>query len=151
MKLAEALVLRADHQKRIEQLKARLLRNAKVQEGEQPAEDPEALLREYEALAAELVQLIKRINVTNACASVMGRSMTQALAERDVLKLRHATYRELAQAATITQSVSTRSEVRFRGTVSVSAVQKQADTIARELRELDARIQEANWSIDLAE
>lgn len=151
MKLAEALVLRADHQKRIEQLKARLLRNAKVQEGEQPAEDPEALLREYEALAAELVQLIKRINVTNACASVMGRSMTQALAERDVLKLRHATYRELAQAATITQSVSTRSEVRFRGTVSVSAVQKQADTIAKELRELDARIQEANWSIDLAE
>lgn len=124
MKIAEALVLRADHQKRIEQLKARLLRNAKVQEGEQPAEDPEALILEYEALASELVQLIKRINVTNSSASVAGRSMTQALAERDVLKFRHTMYRDLAQAATITQSVSTRSEVRFKGTVTVSVVQK---------------------------
>lgn len=151
MKIAEALVLRSDHQKRIEQLKARLLRNAKVQEGEQPAEDPEALILEYEALASELVQLIRRINVTNSSASVAGRSMTQALAERDILKLRHAMHRELAQAATITQSVSTRSEVRFKGTVTVSVVQKKADAIAKELRELDARIQEANWLIDLSE
>jgi len=151
MKIAEALVLRADHQKRIEQLKARLLRNAKVQEGEQPAEDPEALILEYEALASELVQLIKRINVTNSSASVAGRSMTQALAERDVLKFRHTMYRDLAQAATITQSVSTRSEVRFKGTVTVSVVQKKADAIAKDLRELDARIQEANWLIDLSE
>ncbi len=90
MKIAEALALRADHQKRVEQLKARLLRNAKVQEGEQPAEDPEALILEYEALASELVQLIRRINVTNSSASVAGRSMTQALAERDILKLRHS-------------------------------------------------------------
>lgn len=151
MKIAEALVLRADHQKRIEQLKARLLRNAKVQEGEQPAEDPEALILEYEALASELVQLIKRINVTNSSASVAGRSMTQALAERDVLKFRHTMYRDLAQAAAITQSVSTRSEVRFKGTVTVSVVQKKADAIAKDLRELDARIQEANWLIDLSE
>lgn len=151
MKIAEALALRADHQKRIEQLKARLLRNAKVQEGEQPAEDPEALILEYEALAFELVHLIKRINVTNSSASVAGRSMTQALAERDILKLRHTMYRDLAQAATITQSVTTRSEVRFKGTVTVSVVQKKADVIAKDLRELDARIQEANWLIDLAE
>jgi len=34
MKLAEALILRADCQKRFEQLKARLLSNAKVQEGD---------------------------------------------------------------------------------------------------------------------
>ncbi len=151
MKIAEALALRADHQKRIEQLRARLLRNAKVQEGEQPAEDPEALILEYEALASELVHLIKRINVTNSSTSVAGRSMTQALAERDILKLRHTMYRDLAQAATITQAVTTRSEVRFKGTVTVSVVQKKADVIAKDLRELDARIQEANWLIDLTE
>jgi hypothetical protein len=43
MKLAEALLLRADCQKRIEQLKSRLLGSARVQEGEQPPEDPEKL------------------------------------------------------------------------------------------------------------
>jgi hypothetical protein len=151
MKLAEALVLRADCQKRLEQIKARLIRNAKVQEGEAPAEDPEALLVEYEAVSDELVQLIRRINLSNSTAQVLGRTMTQALAERDVLKQKQAMYRDLAQAGTITQSVSTKSEVRFRSTITVSTVQKQADIAARELRELDARIQEANWLIDLLE
>jgi len=43
MKLAEALILRADIQKRIEQLKSRLADNAKGQEGENPSEEPKAL------------------------------------------------------------------------------------------------------------
>lgn len=38
MKIAEALILRADIQKRISQLKARLNNNAKVQENEEPTE-----------------------------------------------------------------------------------------------------------------
>lgn len=151
MKLAEALVIRADSQKRLEQIKARLLRNAKVQEGDTPAEDPETLISEFEATAAELVQLIRRINLSNATARVLGRTMTQALAERDILKQRHALYLDLAKAATITQSVSTKSEIRFKGTVAVAAVQKKADAAAKELRDLDARIQEANWLIDLSE
>ncbi len=36
MKFAEALILRADRQKRIEQLRERLVSSAKVQEGEKP-------------------------------------------------------------------------------------------------------------------
>ena len=44
MKIAEALILRADIQKRIAQLKVRLNNNAKVQENEEPTEDPEFLL-----------------------------------------------------------------------------------------------------------
>ena len=151
MKLAEALVLRADAQKRLEQLKQRLLRNAQVQEGDKPAEDPAELLREYEAVADELVRLIQRINRTNATARFEGASLTDALATRDVLRIRAAAYRELASAASITQSRIGRSEVKFRSTVSVSQIQKQADALAREHRELDARIQEANWQLELAE
>jgi hypothetical protein len=37
MKLAEALILRADNKKRFEQLRQRLMNNAKVQEGDKPA------------------------------------------------------------------------------------------------------------------
>jgi hypothetical protein len=151
MKLAEALVLRADHQKRIEQLRMRLQRNAKVQDGERPAEEPAALLVEFDALTTELIQLIRRINITNAATTVAGRSMTEALATRDVLKIRQATYRDLAESGTITHSVMTRSEVRFKPTINVAEVQKSADAIARELRDLDARIQEANWLTELRE
>lgn len=59
MKLAEALILRADYQKRIEQLKQRLLRNAKVQEGDDPAENPSELIDELEQVAADLQSLIQ--------------------------------------------------------------------------------------------
>ncbi|MGX9936288.1 DIP1984 family protein [Advenella kashmirensis] len=149
MKLAEALALRADSQTRLAQLKARLLRNAAVQEGESPAEEPQALLAQYEALCAELVQLIRRINQTNSVTNVAGKTMTEALAERDILKQRHATYIELAQAGTISRSVVTRSEVRFKSTIDVASIQKQADLLAKSIRELDARIQEANWQVSL--
>ena len=46
MKLAEALILRADCQKRIQQLETRLTNNAMVQDGEAPAEDPSQLRSE---------------------------------------------------------------------------------------------------------
>jgi hypothetical protein len=151
MKLAEALVLRADAQKRLEQLKQRLLRNAKVQEGDEPAEEPARLLEEFEEVAAQLTGLIQRINRTNAASELAGSSLTDALAVRDVLRLRQALYRELAEAASVTQSRVTKSEVKFRSTVSVAAIQVRADVLAKEHRELDARIQEANWRIDLLE
>ncbi len=66
MKLAEALNLRADVQKRIASLKERLIRNAKVQEGDVPAEDPVVLLKELEGNIIELEKLIKAINKTNS-------------------------------------------------------------------------------------
>ncbi len=48
MKLAEALAERSDCQIRIEEMKKRLIRSARVQEGEQPAEDTTELLAETE-------------------------------------------------------------------------------------------------------
>ena len=97
------------------------------------------------------MDLIQRINKTNASARFQKSSLTDALARRDVLRLREALYRELAQAASITQSRTSKSEVKFRSAVSVARIQKQADALAKEHRELDARIQESNWQIDLAD
>ena len=48
MKLAEALQERADLNRRIEQLRSRLLNNAMKQEGEEPSEDPKELLKELD-------------------------------------------------------------------------------------------------------
>ena len=149
MKLAEALALRADLVKRLEQLKIRLTRVAKVQKGDQPAEDPAALIEEYEGAATELAQLITRINITNATAMGGDQTLTAALAERDVLGLRQGMYRELAKAAAITQTVNTRSEVRFRSAIPVAATQKTADRLATQLRHLDTSIQEVNWTTNL--
>ena len=53
MKLAEALQERADINRKIEQLKSRLNNNVLVQEGEQPAEDPEKLKQELDAVISK--------------------------------------------------------------------------------------------------
>ncbi len=66
MKLAEALILRADCQKRLHEIKQRLIRSAKVQEGEEPPEQPQALLEELNNLTNQLSDLIQKINRTNS-------------------------------------------------------------------------------------
>jgi hypothetical protein len=152
MKLAEALILRADSQERLAQLEQRILRNAKIQEGDRPAEDPQALLAELEQTSAELTQLIQRINRTNSATGFeAGLTLTDALAARDVLRLKNKIYRELAQQATVTQGRFTRSEIKFESAVDVAAIQKQADELAKEYRELDTKIQEANWLTELTD
>ena len=151
MKIAEALALRADLQKRVEQLKARLVRNARIQEGDAPEEDPAELQEELERVARELTALIQRINRTNATSPLGAGTLADALAARDVLKLRHAAYRDLATAASTTQGRTTRSEVKYVSTVNVAAIQRKADDLAREYRELDTRIQEADWLTTLVE
>ncbi len=150
MKLAEALIWRADAKKRLEQLKTRLVRVAKVQEGDAPAEDPKALLAEYERLAGEFGQIVRRINRTNS-ATELRASMTlaDALAVRDVLILRVEALRSLAQAAIVTQDRYTKSEVKFRSTVDVADLQQQINRLAVEHRELDTQIQALNWQTEL--
>jgi hypothetical protein len=151
MKIAEALALRADLQKRIEQLKQRLVKNARIQEGDAPEEDSAELQSELEKSARELVLLIQRINRTNARSPFGGGTLADALAERDVLKIRYNVYRELATAASTSQGRTTRSEVKYVSTVSVAATQRKADDLAKEYRELDTRIQEADWLTTLLE
>ena|SRR5688500_3671462 len=150
MKLAEALILRADCQKRLAQVKYRLLTNAKVQEGDLPAEAPQDLTAEFETVSSELLDLIKRINKTNSGTNFSeGRSISDALAERDVVALQRTAYSELAQSAAITQGRITRSEVKYIATINVAEIQKRADDLAKNYRELDARIQEFNWKTEL--
>jgi hypothetical protein len=151
MKLAEALIQRADAQKRIEQLKARIVRNARVQEGEEPAENPAALLEELERIATNLADLIKRINRTNSQTLIVeGKTLSDALAERDVLMVRRAAYQDLAQAASVSQDRYMRSELKFKSTVPVPDMQARADDLARLHRELDAMIQQTNWNTELS-
>ena len=149
MKLAEALINRADAQKRLAQLQARLQRSARVQEGDLPPEDPQALLAEHDRTVDTLTHLIQRINHTNALTPFGGGTLTDALAERDGLALRRAAIVGLIEAAAPGQFRVARAEIKSLPTVDVAALQKQADDLARQYRELDSAIQQANWTVDL--
>ena len=149
MKLAEALILRADCQKRFAQLKSRQLTNAKVQEGDAPAETPQELISELDRVSTELLDLIKRINRTNSATVFAGGTISDALADRDVLAQKRAAYADLAQTAAISHDRYSRSEVKYISTINVGEIQKRADELARDYRDLDARIQELNWQTEL--
>src|SRR4051812_44659725 len=91
MKLAEALLLRGDMQKKFASLRERVAQNSKVQDGDAPAEDPTALMSEAVGVLRDLEQLIFKINEANLRASLPdGRTLTEAIARRDTLKQQHA-------------------------------------------------------------
>ncbi|GGN51523.1 hypothetical protein FHR83_009310 [Actinoplanes campanulatus] len=152
MKLAEALALRADASRRAEQLRSRVTGSARYQEGETPAEDAAALLAEAGAVLDELESLIRRINRTNAATPVEEGSLTDALARRDVLRLRHGIVTSAADAAAGEGQRGfrqLRSELKMIPALPVADLRRQADDLARQLREVDTLIQRTNWEADL--
>ena len=149
MKLATALSERADIQRRISELSVRLNNNAKVQEGETPAENPQELLKELDACFLRLEELIARINKTNNETKAGGRSITDLIARRDCLKERLRILRDFLNAASEKVSRYSKAEIRILSTVPVAELQKQADAYAKALRETDEEIQGLNWTTEL--
>ena len=149
MKLAEALVERKAAQEKISELHERLQRVVLVQEGEAPAEDPATLRRELAEVAERITALIIAINRTNITVRIAdGRSIMEAIAERDVLRHRVGVLDAVRGAAS--QPFRQRgAEIRLVSTVDVAALQRERDGLAKRQREVDTMIQEANWSHDL--
>jgi DNA repair exonuclease SbcCD ATPase subunit len=149
MKLAEALNQRADLQKRIAQLRERLSNNVKVQEGDQPAENPEDLFEELESSLQQLKDMIVRINKTNQETVWEGTTLTEIIAEKDVLSMHLAALRSTLDAANVRSDRYSRNEIKFVRTIDVNALQKKVDNLSRDLRVLDSKLQQANWTADL--
>ena len=150
MKLAEALAERAEIQTRLAQLQSRAVANARIQEGDAVAEDPTALTAEAEQLFGRLQELMARINVTNTrTAYDESRSITEAIAERDLETRRAEFYSQLADAGASRQDRYSRSEVKFVAAIDVAEIRAKADAAAKRRRELDTRLQQLNWTTEL--
>jgi len=150
MKLAEALAERSDCQTRLEDIKKRLARSARVQEGEQPAEDSAELLAESERIFSRLLELVSSINRTNS-KTVFDekRTISDAIAERDITGKKRDFLASIADAASTRQDRYSKSEVKFIATVSIAQLQRKADLLSKSFRELDTKLQELNWQTEL--
>lgn len=150
MKLAEALSLRKDLQKRIAQLQSRIVNNVKVQEGDEPLENPDDLMGELDANLKQLEELIWHINATNMqCRNAKGESLTQLMARRDVLTMRVNTLRNVFNTASESQSRYSQSEIKMVTVVDVKKLGKKVDDLSAKLRVLDMEIQALNFSSEL--
>lgn len=149
MKLATALAERSDIQNRINTISVRLDNNAKVQEGDVPAEDPKALVEELDRLIVRLEYLVARINLTNSGTVYEGKTITELLAHRDCLKNKIRVMRDFLNTASNRVTRMTRTEIKIVSTVPVSELQKTVDVLSKELRTVDEKIQELNWTTEL--
>lgn len=151
MKLAEALILRADLQKRIDQLRVRLNNNAKVQENDEPSENPEELLNELDNNINQLKILIKQINKTNCVTVSNDQTLADLIAERDTLTLKSNILRGFLNIAGQKVNLYSTTEIKIMSTVDVPALQKELDLLSKKIRETDTELQQANWLTELIE
>ncbi len=150
MKLAEALVLRADTQKKLASLRERVGNNAVVQEGSKPHEDPNQLLKEAFGVLKELRELIGKINAANAVNKLPdGRTLTAAIAQRDELAQQHSLLQHAIAGSSKEPDRYSMKEIRWVACVDVKKLQRQSDDLAKKIRELNLMIQETNWATDL--
>lgn len=146
MKLAEALNLRADLQRRIANLKERLIMNAKVQEGESPAEEPNMLLKELTGNINELENLIKAINKTNSSTYIDNESIADIIAKRDTLGLKLSILRSFVNESAKKIDRYSNKEIRILSTIDIAEKQKEIDNLSKEYRLIDTKLQGLNWT-----
>jgi len=151
MKLAEALIERAELQKKNAQLLSRITSNVMVQEGDTPAEQPEELIAEYEQNMKRLLFLVQNINKTNDTIPFENGTIADAIAQRDNLKSKISVYRSIYEAATIKQERYNANEIKFVRCIDAKALQHTINQLSKEYREIDTKLQGLNWTVDFIE
>ena len=146
MKLAEALLLRADIMRKIEHLQNRITPVLIVSDDKLPQEDPDKLIARLRKAIEDLEILIVRINKTNNETNIEGEgSLMEALAKRDSLKMLSEKLRNIRYAAQLNNS----SEKNLKTTVDIKRLQVEMDQTGRAFRDIDSKIQGLNWLTEL--
>ncbi|KAJ1999629.1 hypothetical protein GGH92_004009, partial [Coemansia sp. RSA 2673] len=143
MKLAEALILRADLDKSIGELTSRLISNSLVQEGTKPIEDPETLLKELFKKISDHEKLVVKINSANLRVTTEGGlTLTSAIAKRDGLKRLYGILSSVYDTASSAASNNrySKTEIMSVTTVDAISVRKKMDKVAEQSRKIDVEI-----------
>ena len=106
-------------------------------------------MKELDSCLQQLEELIYRINLTNMHAMSGKKTLTQLMAERDVLTKRVATLREVFNKASSSSERYSRTEIKYVTTIDVKALGKQVDKLSSQLRSLDVEIQSINFTTEL--
>ncbi|MDT2981127.1 DIP1984 family protein [Enterococcus casseliflavus] len=150
MKLAEALLLRRDLNNRLFQLRNEISSSVLVQEGDTLDRSITELFKEYDEINQQYSELVVAINRKNATASLADSALLlmEALEQREQLRRKHEL---LTQALDETKAAPRmgRNEIRLVRTIDTKTLTEQLNATAKQLRELDGKIQQTNWLVDL--
>lgn len=150
MTLGEALTLRSKQAQRLNELRNRINGSVVVQEGDEPAENAEALMGEFTELSREYADLVRNIAMTNASTFVDGELLLELLQRRDHLIRLRGMYKGAADGTSLTRQVRYgRAEIKFVSVVDGPALREQEQKTDENIRVLDALIQNTNWKTEL--
>lgn len=150
MKLGEALTARANSAQRLNDLQGRIKDAALVQEGDSVGEECETLITEYLRVSSEHALLVGRIQLTNALTKVGDENLLGILQRREVLVRQRNIYRIAAKAASPGANYRyMRTEIRYIPQIPVQLHHEMADETEVQIRVLDSKIQQINWTTEL--
>lgn len=172
MKLAEALLLRAEMTEQLLRLGKRLAKNCRTEKGQKTAESPHTLLEDALRLVREREALILRINRAKLQAKLPnGMTLMEALARRDRLEGERALVLEIISKSEVVNTARKKNkapswmaailrealggeptkgcEIRQFCLLDIPRLQARVDNLTRQIREVNALIQAANWRITL--
>ncbi len=109
-------------------------------------ESPEELKIKLIILFEKLQTLIVKINRTNIKTQIEGKSLMELIAERDKNIAIAEALHGLAGNATPRPERFSRNEIRYVPTVDIQEIRKEADSYSQRAREIDNKIQAANWN-----
>ena len=107
--------------------------------------------QELDAALLRLEYLIAHINLTNCQTVIDGQTLTEMIAKKDALSVKIHVYKDVVYAASQTSYRARNTEIKIKATVSVSQWQGEIDKMAKELRLIDNKLQESNWTTELME
>jgi len=146
MKLAEAMMQRADLDKKVSILGARLNDIALINKNYALEDEPKHLFEELNKSMKALSELVYRIHVTNMETIDNGRTITAMLTKEEILKMRINTLIRIKESASI--------DSRFDKTIytiliNKAKLQKELDECKDQLEKLDMKLQQLNWQTEL--
>ena len=107
-------------------------------------------LQERADLNRKIEELRRRLgNVI--LVKVGGMTLTEMIARKDALMIKLSAYRDLVYTAGQNTSRARGTEIKVKALLKAGDLQKTADKIAKEVRELDNLLQETNWKTKLIE
>jgi hypothetical protein len=152
IKLAEALLIKAEYEERLESLRTRLRVSARVQDGNFPPEDPETLLADVQTCLDNLASLNKRISITQSQTLLASRqTLADAIIDQEILVKKQSIYQSIVEAGTIPPDAYQSSNMRWLVTVNIAGLNRRIEEIAKEYRLLETEIQKVSWSTKLVD
>ena len=107
--------------------------------------------KELDSCIERLAYLIAAINKTNCETFIDGKSVTQLLARKDALSVKVSAYRDTVYTGNSNTKRARNTEIKIMPAIDVKAWQKETDLISKEIRLIDNKIQETNWTTELIE